>query len=439
MMELLFVLTGLLGGNAGDLADYTPTDLYWQMQDQRIVDAQTMSAVLDDDDASAVDRLMAIRALGEVGKAEGADKQAVLKVLTPLVDSKEPFVGQYAKRSIAWVKGEDPPALAMPTSAQLEQDLALLPASSILVGQLKVQPGNEPIDLASMMPDLGAVGGPNALSKEELARQAGEALVKALGMIGNARLDAVSLGLTFTGTGDDGYAMVVGRGQYDRIGVQIAFEQMAQEQGEDAFNFYSIGQVEVITIDNRGMQLAMMMPSDELFIFMFGEPGPEGLGAYPLAATAERFADPDRKPSFNEKVAAQVQQIDRDKADVWLAMQPSGPMTTEMGEVFGAFDAGHAYGVRGEDGIMDVSWRAEGQDPAKVQETVTFIREGVKEGVTEMEQMMQQMPQMKQMFEPMVTMMKSIKVEQDGAVMTGGMKLDGSSWMSPFLGLGRGL
>ena len=428
---VFFVMMGILGGNAGDLADYAATDVYWQAREQRIVDVTTMSAVLAGEDATPTDQLMAIRALGELGKAKDADKQAILKVLTPLVDSKEPFVGIYAKRSIAWVNGKEPAAIPKPTAAELEKDLALLPANAQIVGQFKVNPTNQPVDVATLLPDMSAFGGGPG-QQEEMVAQASKGIVEFLMKTGNLRIDAISLGLHFTGKGDNGFAVLVGRGQYDPISVQIAMEELAKAEGQD-FKSYSIGDVEVIANNTRRDPFALLMPSDKEIILMFGEPGEQGAALFPVAETAKLYANADRKPVFSDRIAEQAKLVDRAKSDVWVAFEPAGPfLSTELVAVFGAFDAGHISAIGDGKGRMDVSWRAQGSDGAKVTEVVKYIQSGVTEGVTQMKQMMNQAPQMKAMFEPTMKMMESIKVEQDGKTMTGGMKMDPSNLMSPF-------
>lgn len=429
-MGLIFILMGVLGGQGGELLDYVQTQRYWEARDERIVDITTMSAVLADaEDRPASDKLMAIRSLGELGKAQGADKQAVLKLLTPLVGSNEPFVGQFAKRSIAWVKGDDPPAYARPTAAQLTRDLAVLPASSMMVGQMKMQNKPGGVDLESLMPDFGQP----AEQKQQMLDEVHKTLIELATQIGNARIDAVSMGLHFTGNGDDAYAAVVVRGRYDRIGVQLAIEDMAKKEGEE-LRQYSIGEVEVIAPADED-EVAMLMPSDEVFIFLFGETSPDN--PLPIEAVARAWGQPDAKPAFDEKVNAQIEQIDRDKADIWLALQPKGPLLTEMGEVFGPYEAAHATATRDAEGGYDVAWQATGKTEEKVTGSIAFMRSMLDENIAEMKAQLQDVPpQFKQMMEPMLKVMESIKFQQDGKTMTGGMKLDSETLLAPFLGFG---
>lgn len=428
--SLVFVLSSLMGGQGTELLNYVQTQAYWQAQDERIVDVATMSAVLaDNEERPASDKLMAIRALGELGMAEGADKQAVLKVLQPLVDSNEPFVGQYARRSIAWVKGEAPPAPVKPTAAQLEADLALLPQASQIVGQMKMAGDGGTVDIADLIPDMAALGMPGgAEMKKEMLAEANKGLVEVATMFGNARIDAVTLGVYFSGNGDNGYAAIVVRGQYDRIGTQIAIEQLAERENEEV-KMYSIGEVEVVAPANED-EFALLMPSDEVAVLVFGEPDD---GVLPIESIAKAFGDNDRKPAFAGVVAEQIKQIDRAGVDLWLAMESTGPIAEEMSEVFGAYKGGHATATRDEEGSMAVRWQAEGRDEASVAESVQFMTEGIAEGIDGMKEMMGHAPQMKPMFEPMLKVMESINVKQDGKTMTGEMQVDTQLMMSPFM------
>ena len=167
MSMIMLLLLGGGGNNSGDLLDYTDVQAYWEMRDQRVVDLDTMSAVLADEDATPTDTLMAIRAIGQWVliqeadpdvDADPADKAKALKMLAPYVGSKEPFVDRYAKRSIAWIKGEEPEGYAPLPAAVYDQDLALLRSDSTIVGQLKMANSTGPVSLAEMIPDIKIEG-----------------------------------------------------------------------------------------------------------------------------------------------------------------------------------------------------------------------------------------------------------------------------------------
>lgn len=419
-MMLVMLLVGG-GENTGDLLDFTPTQTYWEMRDQRIVDAETMSAVLSDDDATATDILMAIRALGEVTRADNVKpniKADALKLLTPLAQSKEPFVGQYAKRSIAWIKGEDPePRKALAAQAH-DLDLALMPSDAAFVGQLKMNNGVGPIDLASLIPDIKIEG---QSMRDQMMQHMLPGLMQGVEKIGNARADLVTAGFILNSDKDMSFVLAV-RGQYDRVGIQMLLEDELGE--EEGWSFYSVGEVEVVANPNNYDPVAMLMPSDELFIMMFSESRGAKL---PIDDIAKKLGQPDRKPSFDALLAKQVDAVDRDKADVWAAMRVTQFMKNEreVQEVFGAFDAGRAFATRGKEGVLDIQWAAEGSDEAAVGKTVKFFTDSIQEGITEISEQKQHMPaEMKVMMDPMLEMLKSMKFNADGKTMTGGMKVD---------------
>jgi len=421
-MMLMFLLAG--AGNAGDLLDYTPTEAYWEMRDQRVVDIETMSAVLADGDATSADRLMAIRALGELAGADDADPafkdQALLK-LTPLVDSKQPFVGRYARRSIAWLKGEDPEPRPGVTAEQLAADLGLVPDSSTIIGQLKMANGVGPIDLATLIPDAEVDG---RSMRDQMMQQVVPAILQGVEMIGNARVDAVSFGFTFLepDRGDDGYAVIIARGQYDRINVQMAMEKLSEQENMD-LNMFSIGETEVILSKKRYESFAMMMPSNERFILMIGG-GREDI-PFPLDNTVQRLKDGGTELGFNDAVTAQLDRIDREKADVWVAMEIPMGLRQEEQAMFGPFEAGRAFATRDAEGLFDVRWAGQGSDKAAVKRATEYIAGMVKETTEEMAAEKHRMPEPMQAFmDPMIEMMESMKFEADGKTMTGGMKVD---------------
>ncbi len=94
--------------------------------------------------ASAAQRLMAIRTLGEMKAKEALD------VLRPLIDSKEPFVADYARRAIARIEGKEF-ASPGPAGKEMASDLALLPAGCGVVAQMRGLGTGEIFDLAKAL------------------------------------------------------------------------------------------------------------------------------------------------------------------------------------------------------------------------------------------------------------------------------------------------
>lgn len=436
----------LLGGSGqtGDLLDYTPTEMYWEMRDQRVVDLDTMSAVLTDEGVTNTDTLMAIRAIGEWVltqeanpdvNADPADKAKALKLLAPYVGSTEPFVDQYAKRSIARLKGEEPAGYAPLPAEVFDLDLALLPEDSTIVGQMRVANGVGPMNLAEMIPDMKIEG---RSMRELMMAELMPGLVEAVKMVGNVRADLVTAGMLLNDEENVSFMLVV-RGQYDRVAVQMVLEEQMGDD-EDA-NFFSVGDIEVVTIDGWE-SVAMFMPSDELFVLLFRD-GQERGAKIPVDAVAKKLAEAGRKPAFDETLSKQVAAVPRDKADVWAAMKvtPLMKQEREVAEVFGAFDAGRAFAVRNADGLLDIQWVGEGSDAAAIKKTTDFYTESIKEAIAEMNDQKQHMPkEMHVLLEPIVEMMKSMEFNAEGKTMTGGMKVDPSIGLSmPMMFMGMSI
>lgn len=432
MSLIMFVILFGGGSNTGDLLDFTDINMYWDMREQRVVDLDTMSAVLADDDATATDTLMAIRSIGEWVliqeadpeiKADPADKAKALKMLTPYVGSEEPFVDRYAKRYIALIKGEEPEAYK-PVSAELrEQDLALLRSDSTMIGQMKITNGVGPVDLAALIPDVKVDG---QSMREQMMSQLLPGLMQAVQMIGNARADLVTTGMTLNDEENVSFMLVV-RGQYDRVAVQMAIEEAAGD--DENTSFYSVGDIEVVSIANHD-PVAMLMPSDELFVLLFAERRGVKL---PIDEVAKKLGKADRKMTFSDTLIKQVTAVDRDKADIWAAMEVTQMMKDEpdVREVFGAFDAARATAIRDTEGMLDIQWVGEGRNDAEVAKTAQHITELVKEGVAEVKEEKQRMPAEFQVFlNPVIEMMESMKFNAEGKTMTGGMKVDPSIGVS---------
>jgi len=440
----MFILMFALGGGpAGDLLDFADTQMYWQMRDQRIVDVQTMSAMLANKEASNTDKLMAIRAIGEQVLIMRADPEIkddpavsakALEVLTPLVDSKEPFVGQYAKRSIAWIKGVDPEPRKQLTNKDIAGDLALLPHTSQIVGQMLVNNGVGPADWNALLPELKGEGAPN---RQQMLGEIQQAVLQAAMMVGNARIDAVTLGAAFLGDHqDDGYAVIVARGKYDPVGVQIAMQQMLEEQagrgGDKRLSFYSIGEIEVIAMQSRWEHFALLMPSDEVAVLMFGEGNRNGGGGsvLPIGAVADLLNKGDAQLAFSKQLTAEIKKVDREKAGAWVAMTVPQVLKDELPDVIGPFDTAHAQAIADDKGVTEVTWKAEGADAAAIAKATKEMNEGIAEGRAEMQRSLASNPEMKPIFEPMIKMMESLHVEAEGEAMTGGVTLPEGGGMS---------
>lgn len=437
MMHSLFLMMLLAGSTLqlGDVADFVSTQDYWQMRDERIVTVQTMSAVLADEESTQVDRLMAIRALGELGASEqtpAAEKATALETLEPLVASNEPFVGRYAKRSIAWIKGEDPEPIGSLTRAQIDSDLALLPKDAAMVGHIDIANAVGPMDMATLIPALPAGAG---VDRKKLISELSRSATETLTTIGNARVDSVAFGIVISDLerGDISAAIVI-RGEFDRIGLQLGLEKWTE--GQDSVRFYSIGQIEVMSDSRRGEPVAILMPSNDRVVILFGGGNGQDAENLPIAEMAAALQAGGGEPTFNETIAGQIKQIDRDGSSGWMALQITKAMREQSDGLIGPYDAARLQLVRGTKGAANLSWTADAKPEAAEQVTahVAMVNTQLAQGVAAMEQMAAQQAELAVIYEPVLKLLKSIEIQSEQGSMVGSMKLDiKSSLSAPFL------
>ncbi|XAL98422.1 hypothetical protein OT109_12635 [Phycisphaeraceae bacterium D3-23] len=400
-LEIL-ILIMMNGGGGSDLLDYVPTDLYWEQNSVRAVSAEAMQNVLEDDSADDLDRLMAIRTLGELGE------DRALAILGPLVDSNEPFVGSYARRSIAWIAGEDPEPPATVTREQLDADLALLPAEMMIVAQSSgIAPVTGPIDMGAMMPDMAAAGGP---SPAEMSREIGMAVLDLIEQVGNARLDALTFAMAFEEDDDDPtMVMLVARGQFNR-GHAI---EMITGLDDTPWDPFTIDDIEVLRSANDwGEEIAVMMPGDDRLVFMLTWSDDR---QPPIDDVAMLIGEGETEPSLGGMLLDQLDAIDLDATPIWMVMEvPAMMKVNEPGEVFGAFDAMRIVGEMDDQGVFHLSATAQGTDADAVAQTANVIQGYIDEGIMELTESMQFEPEMKSLYEPMLGVLRSIELTPEG-------------------------
>ena len=139
---LAALLMMLLSGGSNDLLDAIQSDSYWNSKhvtvsvEQLIADASgSVRADVASPHAAEVRRLIAIRTLGEMKTVEA------VVALNALMESKEPFVADYAQAAIAAIEGKQ--AMRAGIAQDRMTDVWLLPAQCELVAQ--IAPTGKPI------------------------------------------------------------------------------------------------------------------------------------------------------------------------------------------------------------------------------------------------------------------------------------------------------
>ncbi len=199
-------------------------------------------------------KLMTIRTLGEMKSKEA------LPALNALLQSKDAFVAEYARRAIALIEGKPYKANAPPASTW-DKDLWMLPKDSRIVAQLTVA-GTGPLDWAKAIAQVPALGA-NQANLEETVGQTQPPILEALKKVGNIRIDGVTVGVSGDPGPNAGWVVIIFRGQYNRDRIKATFKEM------DADSKFS-EKDGVSMISEQSGNATVLLPSDDLFVFIGG-------------------------------------------------------------------------------------------------------------------------------------------------------------------------
>jgi hypothetical protein len=450
----------LSGGGSNELLDFLPTDAYWQTKgvtvtvqamagelstetpaelpqlirdlgaddyDTREAATQALQAIgapakdalqqaADSDDpevrvrarkllqglhrggaqARAVRRLMAIRTLGELGKAEA------LPVLRPLVESKELFVAQYARRAMAAIEGRDytPPTVER---AALEADLRLLPNGCGLVGQTLLTAGSFSIEQA-----LEKAGGnlPGGMDIAQIKAKLTQGLLMVAEKIGNVRVDALTLGLSEDVGDNSGFVVVAARGLYDADAVKAVLRQIGAEAS-------TVNGVDVLKVDS---EFRLIPCSNERFVLV-GGPRRQAMQVA-MEPVTQAIQRPPAKRRFGPEMEKVLAGVDTTQP-LWVAARVTDAY--RVVPLFAAFESATLGAKTDAEGALVGALVAKGTDPAAVKTAADTVKAGIQEGIQEMQQQAARMPFVK----PLVALLKSLDVSVEGGTLTINGKLEG--------------
>ena len=333
--------------------------------------------------AKAIRRLMAIRTLGELKDPEA------LPVLRPLLDSKEPFVADFARKAIAAIEGK--PFRRTPLARELlHADLCLLPRNCGVVGQMSLIPTpSKPVDATAALPPFMQAGD----MKEKLV----QGLLTAAELVGNVRVDHLTMGVADDVGDDTGYVAFVARGLYDPAAVKAAC-QLAPR-----FEALNVDGVEVLAIDKH----ARLIPCGPgRLVAVFG-PSPEAMPVQALAAAVK--AKPD-KLALDPKLLRLLEPLDI-TAPLWAVARMSAAY--RQADFLAPFDDATLTGKAKGEGL-GLTLVARGTDPAAVKAVADRLTAELDKGKAQMGQMLAMMPALK----PVAEFVRTIKIETHEAKAT---------------------
>jgi hypothetical protein len=392
-MSFAAMLVLLLGGGATDLLDLVHTDSYWKSKqvivsvEQLITDATSANA----DQPTAIRRLMAIRTLGEMKQADAVEK------LKPLLDSKDPFIADYTQTALAKIAGK--PTLRPALSPENRMaDVWLLPTHSDLVAQAAglAAPVHSD-DLFANMPL------PPGANKAEMFDQITNQLLPILEMIGNVRLQALTVGVCANAPNQPGYVVLIARGQFNAKAIAAAMTQHNLQpnlvDGTEVF------QPEPST--------SLIFPSDtRAVIVITPNDGPPPLEAIVVSLKKNAGGLHD-----NPDMLQLLTKIDTTHP-IWAVAKMTDSMRQSLPPL-APFDTG-SLAVSQKDDVMTFALKAEGSDPEKVKTATDNFDTQLQTAITQLRNTTQTLPGTKPVLDALETI--QIKTDNTKATATGSMK-----------------
>jgi hypothetical protein len=357
--------------------------------------------------ANSIRRLVAIRTLGEMKKAEA------LPTLKGLLDSKEMFVADYAARSVAQIEGKPLPARGA-TAQQLKADVALLPADCGVVGQVSFV-NRKPVAIEGFVKNL-----PKDATGEDPAKTIGmlnSFLISTLESIGNVRVESVTFAVADTIGDKDGYVTLLVRGKYDReaVGafVRTMFPQMPAIEG-----------VDVLSPDEH---VAVAFATDDYIVASAGA-SQDKLPTKPLLAAIRTGKGELMTNAQMAKLIASADTTGR----IWAVASVSPAY--RGADILKPFDT-LVLTTKEENGTLSLKVTAAGSNPADVKAGVDKVNQQLDAARRELPQGVAQLPFLK----PLLDLVQSMKCEAAGAnaTLTGAYQGDPAGLLAiPFAAFG---
>lgn len=386
--------------------------------------------------ARSIRRLMAIRTLGE-----RKDKDA-LDLLKPLLDSKDPFVADYARRALAQIAGQ-PYAPAFDEKAYAA-DLQALPKEAKIAAQIRTGALGQRLTIDTLVDQMlkaakeqaqaeaaqapGAAGGggaggagggeaaqpPKLPDRQKTIDRLTAQLLTALEAVGNFRLDSVTAGADFDDLlqNDKTFALLILRGQYNPQAL-LEFAQSNLASTPDAgLKIHKVDHIDFIDLD-PATSLALLSPQRLVLI--------EGPLNHPAAFSAllQRLT-PAATPkgggggaggiAENDQLAPLLKTLDP-RALAWAGGRV--PKFVRNEKSFTAFDTFLAQALRDKDSLR-FTVTGTGDDPEKVKASADAITDGLQQALAEGKQQAAN----RQALAPILTALESMKCIAAGKTAT---------------------
>eukprot|EP00112_Aurelia_sp_Birch-Aquarium-sp1_P005253 Seg15955.1 transcript_id=Seg15955.1/GoldUCD/mRNA.D3Y31 product="hypothetical protein" protein_id=Seg15955.1/GoldUCD/D3Y31 len=389
----------LCGGSTGsDALDYVDSEHYWKTKKvEYTVEEMMLEAKKPDvSEESAfkeaeIRKLLAIRALGE------KKAQKALPMLKELIQSKEPFVADYAKEAIARIEGKAVPKLNH--ADHWKKAVAASPADTSGFVHLKLQRPKEfnvfqrfKAIMDSMMAAIDDVDEEEMQDTEDdLSEAYASQIYPILEQVGNIRVESATLAFSDKFGPEQGWVTLVVQGQYNKLALT---NFLNQSMGEE-FDLEVVDKVPFFTMDENA---SMGFVSDSMFVSTFGP----NIESMPRKALVEGLSN--EKPSYSAELQALVQKTDK-SGPTWasLVLPQEFKANVPFMEPFKTL----RLETEIVKGFSNITITGEGDDAEAVAKVMGDLEKDyaafLKEGLEEMQKNMQKS------MEPMIKLMKSIE------------------------------
>jgi hypothetical protein len=338
--------------------------------------------------ALAVRRLMAIRTLGELRNRDA------LPVLSPLTHSPTPLVAAYAQAAVAGIEGTSFAAPAVSVEQRLA-DVNLLPAKIDLIGQLAPPAGAPPMPFDRFVEQLPLTF--TDARKQAIIDRAYQRIIGIADVLGDVRVDCVTIGW-FTGpVNQPGYAVMVGRGQYDARSAADALRKAEVPHKV-------VAGMDVFMLDE---DTALLLPSDTMAVLIPAESNGELPVEQTIAAIRSNAGDFQK----NGDLAAIVKSVDIARP-IWIATKINDGLRQVIESLAPCDAATLVAGPSGpaEHPAVELRLEATGKDPAAVKAAADGASANIRLMLEQSRQMEKDMPLMK----PATRFFDSLKITAGG-------------------------
>jgi len=351
--------------------------------------------------AAEVRRLMAIRTLGEIKRAEA------MPTLKSLADSKDVFVAEYARRAIASIEGKAY-EIALPAVELRRTDAMLLPAECRAVLQQSAA-GAQTMSFDRLVNDLD-VPAEMQLNKAEIIEKITSQVISIAEQTGDVRIDTITVGVSGDIGGNAGFVVAVVRGQYDARAAAATLQRLGVP-------LKNVGGADVFSPDNHA---ALIPASNDRFILLAGPK----LEAMPLEAMATAITANKGGLAAEKEMTKLIDTVDTTQA-LWGVMKVTD--TYRQAPPLAPFDWLTLVG-RQKDQTLGIQIDAKGADGNKIADAVAEVNQTVQQALAELKPMAEQM----KMLKPVADFLESIRCTSEGgkASLTASLKASPSLLMS---------